>query len=51
VVTFKAGGRTLLLHPVEGFAAFNPQRPAGAYTVKLRPGSEPNQIDLRVTPP
>lgn len=51
LVTFKAQGRTLLLNPVEGFAGgFNPPRPAGAYTVKIRPAAQPNQIDLRITP-
>lgn len=50
LVMFKAQGRALLLHPVEGFSGFNPARPAGAYTVRIRPGSEPNQIDLRITP-
>jgi hypothetical protein len=50
VVMLKIEGRTLLLHPVEGFAAFNPPRPAGAYTVRLRSSGDPNQIDLRITP-
>jgi hypothetical protein len=44
-------GRTIILHPVEGFSGFNPPRAAGAYVIRLRPGSEPNTLDLRVTPP
>lgn len=50
LVRMKAQGRALLLHPVEGFSGFNPTRPAGAYTVKLRTTSNPDQIDLRITP-
>jgi hypothetical protein len=50
LVSMKAQGRAMLLHPVEGFSGFNPARPAGAYTVKLRTTSDPNQIDLRITP-
>jgi hypothetical protein len=50
LVRMTARGRVMLLHPVEGFSGFNPARPAGAYTVKLRPGSDPNQIDLRISP-
>ncbi|MEO7522353.1 MAG: hypothetical protein ABIW79_11110 [Gemmatimonas sp.] len=51
VVILKIQGRMLLLHPVEGFAAFNAPRGAGAYTVKLRLGDHPDQIDLRISPP
>ena len=50
LVSMKAQGRAMLLNPVEGFSGFNPPRPAGAYTVKLRTTSDPNWIDLRITP-
>lgn len=44
-------GRAVLAHPVEGFTGFNPRRAQGAYVIRLRPGTEPNTLDIRVTPP
>ena len=46
-----AQGRLVAAIPVEGFDGFNPPRPAGAYVIRLRVGSEPGFLDIRVSPP
>ena len=46
-----AQGRLVAAIPVEGFDGFNPPRAAGAYTIRLRVGTEPGFLDIRVSPP
>jgi hypothetical protein len=51
LVTAKVDGQTLVSHPVEGFAGFNPALADGSYTVKLEvvPGENGGRrLDVRV---
>jgi hypothetical protein len=50
-VTAKADGQSLVSHPVEGFAGFNPTLSDGSYTVRLEvvPGENGGRrLDVRV---
>jgi hypothetical protein len=50
-VTAKADGESLVSHPVEGFAGFNPALADGSYTVRLEvvPGENGGRrLDVRV---
>ena len=51
MVQVVVSGRELIAHPVEGFTGFNPPRAPGSYVIRVRPGSEPGILDIRITPP